>query len=137
MTTTCTSTSDRRQRLRQAAASSNRYLNAVIHECGGGDAIRVGGKARNTYAVVADTNNIAIRGAMAHVVQTLEDVRQTREAYTDEELEKLTLLEMHEARALQRHKPQGHAEIIRAIAREIQILQEWGDLDDVRADLSF
>lgn len=120
---------DRRQRLRQAAASSNRYLNAVIHQYGGRDNLHIRGKDRNTYAVVADSNNIAVRGAMAHVIQTLEDVRQTRTAYSDAELEQIALLEMQEAQALQRQQPQGHAEILRVVAQAIAQFQAGSSSD--------
>ncbi|WP_159784327.1 hypothetical protein [Sodalinema gerasimenkoae] len=120
MTRTCTATTPQRRRLRQAAASSNRYLNAVIHQFGGSDAVTIQGKERNTYRVVAEMNNVAIRGTMAHVTQTLEDVRQTRSAYSDEELRQITELELQEARMLRETQPQGHLDIIRVVSQVIE-----------------
>ncbi|USR91159.1 hypothetical protein NEA10_20435 [Phormidium yuhuli AB48] len=120
MTRTCTATTPQRRRLRQAAASSNRYLNAVIHQLGGSDAVMIQGKERNTYRVVAELNNVAIRGTLAHVIQTLEDVRQTRAAYSDEELQRMTELELREARMLREIQPQGHLDIIRVVSQVIE-----------------
>ena len=120
MTRTCTATTPQRRRLRQAAASSNRYLNAVIHQFGGSDAVAIQGKERNTYRVVAELNNVAIRGTMAHVTQLLEDVRQTRAAYSDEELRRMTELELREARLLREMQPQGHLDIIRVVSQVIE-----------------
>lgn len=124
MTRTCTATTPQRRCLRQAAASSNRYLNAVIHQFGGSDAVTIQGKERNTYRVVAEMNNVAIRGAMAHVTQTLEDVRQTRAAYSDEELRRMTELELQEARILREMQPQGHLDIIRVVSQVIESCQD-------------
>ncbi len=124
MTRTCTATTPQRRRLRQAAASSNRYLNAVIHQLGGSDAVTIQGKERNTYRVVAEMNNVAIRGTLAHVTQTLEDVRQTRTAYSDEELRRMTELELQEARRLREMQPQGHLDIIRVVSLVIESCQD-------------
>ncbi|MBO9999288.1 MAG: hypothetical protein J7641_09830 [Cyanobacteria bacterium SID2] len=109
----------RHDRLRKAAIQSNKHLNAIIHRCGGTDKEQIAGKDRNTYATVADMNNIAVKGTMAHVIQLTQGVKQTRDAYSDVELARIALLEMLEAQVLEDRKPQGHAEIIRLVDREI------------------
>ncbi|WP_017658729.1 hypothetical protein [Baaleninema simplex] len=110
--------------LRKTAADSNKYLNATIRLCGGSDRERIAGKDRNTYATVADMNNIAVKGTMAHVIQLTHGVRHTRDDYTDDELKRIATLEILEGKALETYRPQGHEEIICLVAREIAKIDE-------------
>jgi hypothetical protein len=103
-----------RLELRASAARSNKVLNAKIKQHGG-TAIFRSGKRVNTYATVAEMNNIAIKGKMAQVIQATEGVTQTRDAYSNSELARIEFQEMLEAQALEVRNVRGHAEILQTI----------------------
>lgn len=111
------------RQFRKSAARSNQLLNSKIHQHGG-VALFHNGKRINTYATVADMNNIAVKGKMAQVIQATVGVKQTRDAYSDFELAQIEFLEMLEARILDRKKTRGHAEIVRAIDEAIADVDE-------------
>ncbi|MGB3238444.1 MAG: hypothetical protein WBB29_09125 [Geitlerinemataceae cyanobacterium] len=118
------------RQFRKSAARSNQLLNSQIKQHGG-IAIVHNGKRINTYATVADMNNIAIKGKMAQVIQATESVNQTRDSYSDFELAQIEFLEMLEARVLEQRNPHGHAEIVCAIDEAIAdvdgLLKKYSD----------
>ncbi|MBE9042662.1 hypothetical protein IQ235_18025 [Oscillatoriales cyanobacterium LEGE 11467] len=103
--------SQKHRQFRALAARSNKYLNAKIAQHGGVSLFR-GNKRINTYATVANMNNVAIKGKMAQVIQATTGVKQTREAYSSKELARMEFQEMLEAQALEARNARGHAEII-------------------------
>ncbi|MDY6939127.1 MAG: hypothetical protein SWY16_15840 [Cyanobacteriota bacterium] len=96
---------------RELAARSNKSLNSKIKEHGG-VAFLKGSKRINTYATVANMNNIAIKGKMAQVIQATVGVKQTRDAYSSSELARMEFQERLEAQALAARNARGHEEII-------------------------
>ena len=102
---------------RTRSARSNKLLNARIKACGGSDKIAIGRKNRNTYAVVANMNNVAVKGKTAHVIQLTEGVKQTREAYSTNQLAQMEFQELLEAKALATYSVTGHAEIVQTVDR--------------------
>ena len=111
-----------RLQLRASAAQSNKVLNSKIKQHGGTAFFR-SGKRINTYATVAEMNNIAIKGKMAQVIQATEGVNQTRDAYSNTELARMEFQEMLEAQALEVRNVHGHTEILQTIDEVI------GDID--------
>lgn len=105
------SQSQKHRQFRKLAARSNKYLNAKIAEHGGVALVR-GNQRVNTYATVANMNNVAIKGKMAQVIQATTGVKQTRDAYSSQELARMEFQELLEAQALEARNARGHVEII-------------------------